>query len=163
MKIVIKFVVIFSYVNMVFTCFACEERDQIQHEKLLMERLQHAEVVGYRGVPEPGDLAAVNSTIKTGGKGEAWAIIQLYRWGQSGRLNLRWWESQDSLNRLLMLLLKLNDLDEERHTHFLDKAREDATRFAELEKRSRLEEIDSAQEIYLDPDLRKSLLDRVGK
>jgi hypothetical protein len=139
---------------------ADEEVDTI--ERQLIERLEAAKATGYREKPEPGDLASVNSTVRIGGKGEAWAIMQFYLWGQSGRLRLRWWESEDSLNRLLMLILRLNDLDEEIRDRFLAKARENAARFSEDEKQARLREIDLAQEIYLDQNLREKLLLKKG-
>jgi hypothetical protein len=123
------------------------------HRRELLSRLESAAAVGLKKKPDAGDLAAVGSTIMAGGKDETWAIMQCRIWGQTGRLHLRWWESTDSINRQLIVIIMLVDMDEELRDGYMDRVKGYAARFDPKEREERRREIDSAVALLSDKDV----------
>jgi hypothetical protein len=101
--------------------------------------------IGLSEKPREGDVYAAAMAARAGGVNECWAIIQLFKWKCHTEVALRWWESNDRINRTVALICMYSMIRTDEGVPldpFVNEYRNRSERFNSRECRSRIEELD---------------------
>lgn len=127
-----------------FGVSALHSEEQLIDHHILKNRIEKAVSAGFKEKPGDGDLFGVTRTIDGPVQDEAWAILQLYKWKNISWLRLRWWESNDSENRILILVCLMNLAPKEANEEFVKKLTSKLDRLSNSEAQLRQQEISVA-------------------
>lgn len=128
----------------------------------IKERVDKGIRIGLSDKPREGDVYAAAMAARAGGENECWAIIQLFKWKCHTEVALRWWESDDRINRTVALICMSSMLRTNEGVSvdpFVNDYRNRSERFNSRECSSRIEELDLVYKRTKAGEIHESLME----